>query len=226
LIIHREPAVFWNMLLHKEDYDQKEPYTAVSILPFLRAAPANNRKLLMKRTTAKDDEKMGFLLPPASNSFLNEDKRKEVSNRRARIGAIHCMIELGRRSPPDQDISFEVADYLIGTDVERDIKEALSFVNDGRQYKQATQVLKGGPFCECCGKGDDDTKLMVCSRCHSVEYCSKECQKNDYAKHKKICKKLKADVDFPEGEVTYDDNVFATGPYLMQAKAQAMHGRS
>ena len=30
------------------------------------------------------------------------------------------------------------------------------------------------------GKGDDNTKLMICSHSCSVEYCSRECQKNDF----------------------------------------------
>ena len=32
--------------------------------------------------------------------------------------------------------------------------------------------------------------LMACSRCKVVAYCSKECQLNDWPKHKKMCRKL------------------------------------
>jgi MYND finger len=33
-------------------------------------------------------------------------------------------------------------------------------------------------------------KVMKCSRCLCAEYCSVECQKKDYPKHKKDCKEL------------------------------------
>jgi hypothetical protein len=43
--------------------------------------------------------------------------------------------------------------------------------------------------CGLC-KNDDaklDTKFMVCSICKSVPYCSRECQKEDWKTHKKVC---------------------------------------
>ena len=33
-------------------------------------------------------------------------------------------------------------------------------------------------------------ELMICSKCHVVRYCSRECQKRDWKVHKKICKDL------------------------------------
>ena len=38
--------------------------------------------------------------------------------------------------------------------------------------------------CEVCGTTEH---LMVCSRCHSVAYCSAEHQKEDWKKHKAVC---------------------------------------
>lgn len=32
--------------------------------------------------------------------------------------------------------------------------------------------------CHKCGK--DDTKLLICSQCNNVKYCSQECQKLDW----------------------------------------------
>lgn len=39
--------------------------------------------------------------------------------------------------------------------------------------------------CEVCGKTEH---LMVCSRCHGVAYCCAEHQKEDWKKHKLVCK--------------------------------------
>jgi hypothetical protein len=44
--------------------------------------------------------------------------------------------------------------------------------------------LKVDPFCVTCkNKGSDS--LSVCSRCKLVKYCCRECQKRDFARHKK-----------------------------------------
>ena len=47
----------------------------------------------------------------------------------------------------------------------------------------------GGPSapagCKACGK--EGKPLSVCSRCKKVKYCSKECQVQDWKKHKKDC---------------------------------------
>lgn len=39
--------------------------------------------------------------------------------------------------------------------------------------------------CMECGKKPSDTKLLFCSRCKMVPYCSKECQATNWSKHKK-----------------------------------------
>ncbi|KOS46579.1 hypothetical protein ACN38_g2487 [Penicillium nordicum] len=44
--------------------------------------------------------------------------------------------------------------------------------------------------CQVCGK-DEEAKgsaLRNCSRCHKAKYCSRDCQKADWKKHKKVCK--------------------------------------
>ena len=42
-------------------------------------------------------------------------------------------------------------------------------------------------ICAACGK--EVSKRKQCSRCKSVNYCSKECQRLDWPKHQKVCKK-------------------------------------
>ena len=50
--------------------------------------------------------------------------------------------------------------------------------------------------CAACGitGGDDDIKLMKCTACHLVRYCSVKCQKDHRPKHKKACKKRAAEL--------------------------------
>lgn len=46
---------------------------------------------------------------------------------------------------------------------------------------------KIGVGCKACNKLSE--KLMVCSACKIAKYCSPECQKKDWSKHKEVCKK-------------------------------------
>ncbi|KAI0750189.1 hypothetical protein C8Q80DRAFT_676537 [Daedaleopsis nitida] len=41
--------------------------------------------------------------------------------------------------------------------------------------------------CNTCYTSGDKRELFNCSRCRSVTYCSKECQRADWKKHKPIC---------------------------------------
>jgi splicing suppressor protein 51 len=43
--------------------------------------------------------------------------------------------------------------------------------------------------CAACNKTADDSgiKLKRCAKCQTTEYCSRDCQKNDWKAHKKIC---------------------------------------
>mmetsp|Transcript_17953 Transcript_17953/g.39265 ORF Transcript_17953/g.39265 Transcript_17953/m.39265 type:complete len:239 (+) Transcript_17953:310-1026(+) len=44
--------------------------------------------------------------------------------------------------------------------------------------------------CDACNKPETETnKLQKCSVCHASTYCSRECQKSDFAAHKPACKK-------------------------------------
>ena len=62
--------------------------------------------------------------------------------------------------------------------------------------------------CASCGiAGGGDIKLMKCTACHLVKYCSVKCQKDHRPKHKKKCKKraaeLKEEILFKQPESTH-----------------------
>ncbi|GAB7347266.1 hypothetical protein MBLNU459_g3357t1 [Dothideomycetes sp. NU459] len=43
--------------------------------------------------------------------------------------------------------------------------------------------------CASCGKLEEDPEkpLKACQKCHSILYCSRDCQKTDFKHHKKTC---------------------------------------
>ncbi|KAG8671755.1 hypothetical protein FPOAC2_05112 [Fusarium poae] len=43
--------------------------------------------------------------------------------------------------------------------------------------------------CSVCKKSEPEVSLKRCAKCSSGAYCSRECQKNDWKQHKKICGK-------------------------------------
>ena len=74
--------------------------------------------------------------------------------------------------------------------------------------------------CVCC----QDLGSKKCSRCHSVSYCSPECQRQDWARHKRLCvpavvaqvpgkgRGLLASRDIKAGELILKDNIVVTWP--------------
>jgi hypothetical protein len=70
-------------------------------------------------------------------------------------------------------------------------------VNGEIEMTLATKAAFGGindmtgqhvMVCEACGKSDDGGGMQRCSRCKTARYCSKECQKAHWGKHKLSCK--------------------------------------
>ncbi|GKY90808.1 hypothetical protein MPSEU_000053600 [Mayamaea pseudoterrestris] len=49
-------------------------------------------------------------------------------------------------------------------------------------------------FPDCC-KADENSKMFNCSRCKSIDYCSKECQVAHWKAHKKDCKRIAAQLE-------------------------------
>ncbi len=74
--------------------------------------------------------------------------------------------------------------------VNEDFKAALKKKGGAVILQQLTQSLKKLRLSFCAGcneKESDECKLSLCGRCQDTAYCSKECQKSDWAKHKKTC---------------------------------------
>ncbi|MGH0161765.1 UNVERIFIED_CONTAM: hypothetical protein FKN15_050632 [Acipenser sinensis] len=53
---------------------------------------------------------------------------------------------------------------------------------------EASELNRDRQYCELCGKMEN---LLKCGRCRNSFYCSKEHQKQDWKKHKLVCKEAK-----------------------------------
>ena len=51
-----------------------------------------------------------------------------------------------------------------------------------------TEIELEGAVCVVCKKRPD--KLMQCSSCHAGKFCSKECFKKGWKRHKKLCQTI------------------------------------
>ena len=62
-----------------------------------------------------------------------------------------------------------------------------------KDTKQTLPLESSTPTHSCayCGVSDStkNVKMMLCGRCELIKYCSANCQKLDWAGHKKVCKK-------------------------------------
>jgi hypothetical protein len=50
-------------------------------------------------------------------------------------------------------------------------------------------------ICETCGKREE---IKRCAKCKLVAYCSRDCQKSNWTKHKKICPQLAAQKEWAD----------------------------
>ncbi len=59
------------------------------------------------------------------------------------------------------------------------------------KYKEVKSITKMGscrnPECKVPGKMVERSKMLYCTRCRQVNYCSPECQKAAWPRHKKVC---------------------------------------
>eukprot|EP00173_Palmaria_palmata_P005465 Plantae.Rhodophyta-Palmaria_palmata.ctg9778.p1 GENE.Plantae.Rhodophyta-Palmaria_palmata.ctg9778~~Plantae.Rhodophyta-Palmaria_palmata.ctg9778.p1 ORF type:complete len:202 (+),score=18.60 Plantae.Rhodophyta-Palmaria_palmata.ctg9778:228-833(+) len=59
--------------------------------------------------------------------------------------------------------------------------------------KTAWKENIGKRMCDNCNR--TERKVLVCSRCRHSFYCTKQCQRNDWKRHKMICGKKKEEVE-------------------------------
>jgi hypothetical protein len=74
----------------------------------------------------------------------------------------------------------------------------LGYVGDVNSEIESTAVvvamcgLRNGEECYVCEKTAEEMQAMRCARCKKALYCSKECQKGDWKRHKAVCREQPA----------------------------------
>jgi hypothetical protein len=71
----------------------------------------------------------------------------------------------------------------VAADFGKKVKEGLKAKNPD---PVATRRTPGSDGCSACG-GPGKPKLLLCSRCKSTKYCSKQCSAADWNSHKAMC---------------------------------------
>lgn len=60
---------------------------------------------------------------------------------------------------------------------------------EGNVRCSCTDCFEANRICHVCGK---PTQLFACGQCRTTRYCSKDCQKSDWTKHKETCREKAA----------------------------------
>ena len=61
-----------------------------------------------------------------------------------------------------------------------------------KRYDRLRTQTKVGT-CSFCHKECERKKLMICNQCTIIQYCSQECQRGDWPRHRDWCEQLRAD---------------------------------
>lgn len=74
----------------------------------------------------------------------------------------------------------------ITSDMQQTLRSELKRVSEMEREGAAGEFSE--QCCTTCG-GSGKPKLLLCSRCKGTQYCSTDCQKTDWKKHKLVCSK-------------------------------------
>jgi len=67
--------------------------------------------------------------------------------------------------------------------------EQEELLKDVKKDKTHYSFLRCCAHCQKMETGNEEKKMMKCGKCKDVYYCDGDCQKQDWVRHKKTCKK-------------------------------------
>ena len=83
-----------------------------------------------------------------------------------------------------------------------------SFRRAGVGYVAEVEPLQPSPLkaCASCGAKGSEMKLKACKGCKVTGYCSRACQKSDWAQHRKVCKLMQRRQSAPGPDAADSDD--------------------
>lgn len=111
-------------------------------------------------------------------------------------GEANRRISSDPRIPVEEKRKLSREDFQLLSKATRSKLDAIRFISPlipCNCLDEQKKVLKAQPRvrqCEMCQKDTSKSKLQLCSRCKSVEFCSKECQRAAWKHHKIVCKAI------------------------------------
>ncbi|CAB9507886.1 expressed unknown protein [Seminavis robusta] len=136
-----------------------------------------------------------------NNPKLGSVKEAEFFFSKCLRSAKRCLELYGNDMPRKQSnklVEQAKREFLVfwnGPQKRRDVREGLdaAFVQANTETERAAYPKSLHLVCLSCGKTSKDVankNLLCCSHCRKVSYCSKECQRGDWAEHKEFCKMI------------------------------------
>jgi len=94
--------------------------------------------------------------------------------------------------------------YMFGNEIRLPETRGKKDLTADKLIKDLLQITQGSSTKECYAEDCHNTEgLLTCSHCKIVKYCCQTCQRNDWSKHKVVCKSI---TDIVNSRTTHDQS--------------------
>ena len=134
-------------------------------------------------------QKVSDFLSPKYKKRDEYLEKKRVQRMEKRRELWYGNVNVGKMKK--QELLYFAKENQIDVQNAKTMKEILAVAKDWIKKKK-TEKNKQNVISTACASCKEADAQMRCSNCKLIRYCSKQCQKNHWSKHKKICAKLKS----------------------------------